>query len=96
MENEEPTIEQTDENGEIVVKELAKEYLTKGSWQTILFLYQEKDAKTGDFGEPKVGIRRFQKSGGVLKLRSKFNISSKAQAKQIVDLLNRWFPSDNA
>lgn len=96
MENLEPTIEQTDEAGEIVIKELAKEYLTKGAWQTILFLYQEKDAKTNEFGEPKVGIRRYQKTGGALKLRSKFNISSKAQAHQIIDLLSRWFPVENA
>ena len=54
IENTEPTVEMTDETGELVVKQLAKENLTKGAWQTIMFLYREKDAKTGEFGDPKV------------------------------------------
>lgn len=92
-ENLEPTVEQADETGELVTKELAKEYLTKGAWQTIMFLYQEKD-KTGEFGDPKVSIRRFQKVAGVLKQRSKFNISSKAQAEQMIAVLRKWYELD--
>ena len=49
IENTEPTVEMTDETGELVVKQLAKENLTKGAWQTIMFLYQEKDAKERGF-----------------------------------------------
>ena len=89
-ENTEPTVEQTDETGEVIVKELAKEYLSKGAWSTIAFLYQEKD-KDGNFGEAKVTLRRFQKIGGVYKQRSKFNISSKAQAGQIIECLKKWY-----
>ncbi len=89
---DEPTVEMTDEeSGEVVVKELAKEYLTKGAWQTIMFLYQERDAKTGEFGEPKVSIRRYQKTGGVLKQRSKFNVSSKAQAEAMISTFKKWY-----
>ncbi|MDR1760752.1 MAG: hypothetical protein LBR60_09570 [Fibrobacter sp.] len=89
---DEPTVEMTDEeSGEVVVKELAKEYLTKGAWQTIMFLYQERDAKTGEFGEPKVSIRRYQKTGGVLKQRSKFNVSSKAQAEAMIAIFKKWY-----
>lgn len=91
MDDTEPTVEMTDEAGEIVVKELAKEYLTKGAWQTIMFLYQEKDARSGEFGEPKVSIRRYQKTGGVLKQRSKFNVSNKTQAEAIISTLNKWY-----
>ena len=47
-ENTEPTVEFTDENGELIIKELAKEYLTKGAWQTVMFLYQDKNPKTGN------------------------------------------------
>ena len=55
MEIEEPTVELNDmETGEQVVKELDKAILTKGAWQTMMFLCQEKNAKTGEFGEPKV------------------------------------------
>ncbi|HSQ43315.1 MAG TPA: hypothetical protein VLM37_13630 [Fibrobacteraceae bacterium] len=85
-----------DDNGQKVIEELAKEYLTKGSWQTIMFLYRERDSRTGEFGDPKVGIRRYQKYAGALKLRSKFNISSQTQAKQIIDVLERWYPETHA
>ena len=88
--NIEPTVEQADENGEVIVKELAKEYLSKGAWSTIAFLYQERD-KSGDFGEVKVTLRRYQKIAGVYKQRSKFNVSSKAQAEQIIDVLKKWY-----
>ncbi len=91
MENTEPTVEMTDENGELIVKELAKEYLTKGAWQTIMFLYQEKDPKTGDFAEPKVSIRRYQKYQGVMKQRSKFNVSNKAQAEAMISIFKKWY-----
>ncbi|NLO23555.1 MAG: hypothetical protein GX116_04380 [Fibrobacter sp.] len=87
----EPTVEEFDENGDLVVKELAKEYLTKGAWQTIMFLYQEKDLNTGEFGDPKVTIRRFQKFRGVLRQRSKFNVTSKDQAKAIMETFNKWY-----
>jgi len=93
LDNTEPTVEMSDETGEISVKELAKEYLSKGAWQTIMFLYQEKD-KTGEFGEPKVSIRRYQKVAGVLKQRSKFNISSKSQAEQMIAVLRKWYEID--
>jgi len=89
-ENTEPTVEQIDENGEVTVKELAKEYLSKGAWSTIAFLYQEKE-KSGEFGEPKITLRRFQKVNGVYKQRSKFNVSSKAQAEQIIGCLKKWY-----
>ena len=53
METEEPTVEMVDtETGEQVIKELDKAVLTKGAWQTMMFLCQEKNAKTGEFGEP--------------------------------------------
>ena len=43
-ENLEPTIEYTDEEtGELVIKELAKEYLSKGAWSTMMFLYQDRN-----------------------------------------------------
>ncbi|NLB64762.1 MAG: hypothetical protein GX801_11790 [Fibrobacter sp.] len=89
---EEPTIEYYDDDGQLVIKELSKEYLSKGAWQTILFKYQELNPRTGEFGEPKATIRRFQKRDGTLRQRSRFNISSAAQAKKMVEILQRWFP----
>ncbi len=89
---EEPTVEMTDpETGEQVIKELDKAVLSKGAWQTMMFLCQERNAKTGEFGEPKVYIRRYQKVAGAFKARSKFNISGKAQAEAIIENLKKWY-----
>ncbi len=80
-----------EEGGELKVKELSKEVLTKGAWSTIMFLYQELDRKTSEYGPQKISIRRYKKSGGVYKQQSKFNIGSEKQAKQIVDIINKWY-----
>jgi hypothetical protein len=88
---EDLTMNFSDEEGTLLVKELEKEALTKGAWATIMFKYCDLDKKTGEFGPPKVSIRRYQKQNGIYKYRSKFNISSEAQAKQITETLNKWF-----
>ena len=64
--------------------------LSKGAWTTILFRYQELDAETGGYGPDKYAIRRYQKSGGEYRQKSKFNISSAEQARKIVDALSGW------
>lgn len=77
--------------GELMtVKELDKVVLTKGAWATIMFRYQDLDRKTGDFGPDKYTIRRYQKRNGEYGQRSKFNISSRDQAQQIVTALTGW------
>ncbi|MFQ5508637.1 MAG: hypothetical protein ACE5FN_04775 [Leptospirillia bacterium] len=79
------------EDGKVLVKELKKEVLTKGAWSTVMYLYQDMDKKTGEYGEPKVTIRRYKKSGGVYRPQSKFNISGEKQAKQIAETLMTWY-----
>ena len=86
------SIRYEDENGNLIVKELKKEVLTRGSWTTIMFLYQELDRKTGKFGEPKATIRRYKKQAGRFRPQSKFNISSRKQAEKIAQVLTSWFP----
>ncbi|MBQ3715478.1 MAG: hypothetical protein II892_07845 [Fibrobacter sp.] len=89
---DELTIEVCDtETGMPIVKQLDKEILTKGAWQSMMFLYQDRDAKTGEFGEPKVSLRRYQKVQGAFKARSKFNISGKTQAEAIIATLKKWY-----
>ena len=39
-----------EENGVLVVKELDKAILSKGTWATILFRYQEMTRGTGEYG----------------------------------------------
>lgn len=74
----------------MTVKELDKVVLTKGAWATVMYRYQDLDRKTGDFGADKYTIRRYQKRNGEYSQRSKFNISSRDQASQIITALTKW------
>ncbi len=78
------------EGEEMTVKELDKVVLTKGAWATLMFRYQDLDRKKGEFGPDKYTIRRYQKRNGEYTQRSKFNISSKDQAKAVIDALTKW------
>jgi hypothetical protein len=78
------------EAGQQLVEELDKQILSKGGWTTILFRYREWDPKKEAFGDDKYAIRRYQKRGGEYRQQSKFNISSRDQARQIVETLGRW------
>ena len=78
------------EAGQQLVEELDKQILSKGGWTTILFRYREWDPKKEAFGDDKYTIRRYQKRGGEYRQQSKFNISSRDQARQIIDTLQRW------
>lgn len=78
------------ENGTETTRELGKKILTKGAWTTILFRYQDWANASNDFGPVKYSIRRYQKRNNQYWLKSKFNISSDAQAKQIIDTLTLW------
>jgi len=84
------TINWTDEDGNLVVKELKKEVLTRGAWTTIMYAYQEMDRKTGDYGPVKFRVVRYQKRNGRFIPQSKFNISSIKQAGEVVRILNQW------
>jgi len=83
-----------EEDGVVVVKEIDKEILSKGSWTTILFRYQDLDRAKGEFGPDKFTIRRYQKRNGQYQTKSKFNISSVAQAEKIIETLSRWMHDD--
>lgn len=78
------------EDEQLIVQELDKVILSKGAWTTILFRYQEWNRAKGEYGPEKYSIRRYQKVNGTYRPKSKFNISSKAQAEKIVEALNGW------
>src|SRR5436190_9765118 len=80
-----------EDEGKLVRRELKKEILTRGSWATVMFLYEELDRKTEKWGDPKVAIVRFKKTGGQYRKQSSFNISSRKQAQQIMDVMQRWY-----
>lgn len=79
-----------EEDGIVTVKELDKVVLSKGAWSTIIFRYQDWDRKKEDYGPDKYTIRRYQKRNGEYNQKSKFNISSKDQAKSVIAALNKW------
>ncbi len=79
-----------EEDGILTCKELDKEVLTKGAWSTILFRYQQWDKKKEEYGPDRYTIRRYQKRDGQYNSKSKFNISSPAQAQKIIDVLQGW------
>ncbi|HCV23319.1 MAG TPA: hypothetical protein QF604_07710 [Candidatus Latescibacteria bacterium] len=87
---------QCEEDGQVLRKQLDKDVLSKGSWTTIMFLYQDLDRKSGDYGPQKVSIRRYQKRDGTCLQRSKFEISSPAQARAVRDRIDAWLDDDDA
>ena len=89
---DEISIDWKDENGQHLVKQVKKEVLTSGAWSTIMFMYQNLDKKTGEFGPKKIRVVRYQKRGGKFIPQSKFNISSAKQAKRIIETVQNWLP----
>lgn len=80
-----------EDQGVMVRKELAKSVLTKGTWATVMFLYQELDKATSKFRAPKIAIVRFKKFRGSYRKQSSFNVSSEKQARQIVEVFESWY-----
>ncbi|MBN2141047.1 MAG: hypothetical protein JW718_08580 [Desulfovibrionaceae bacterium] len=79
-----------EEDGLLLVRELDKAVLSKGAWTTILFRYQEWDRAKQDYGPEKYSVRRYQKQAGTYRPKSKFTISSAAQARKMIDILSAW------
>ncbi len=82
------------DDGIETTKELDKVVLTKGSWTTIIFRYQDWDRAKGVYGPERFTIRRYQKRSGEYRQQSKFNISSRAQAQGLVDALQGWLAEE--
>jgi hypothetical protein len=91
---DEITINWSDENGKLVRKEIKKEVLTRGSWTTIMFQFQEMDRKTNEYAAPKVSIRRYKKGPKGYREQSKFTITNAKQAYQMMEILKRWYPEN--
>ena len=92
---DELTVNFKDENGTLLSKELEKVVLTKGNWATLMFKYQDLDKTTGEYKAPKYSIRRYQKRNGEYWTKSKFTISSPAQAAKVCEVLTRWIENED-
>jgi len=84
------------EGGVELVKELDKQILSKGAWATVLFRYQDWDARKEAYSKDKYSIRRYQKRSGEYRQQSKFNISSPDQARQLVSALSQWLSEEQS
>jgi hypothetical protein len=82
-----------EEDGVLVVKELDKAVLTKGSWATIVYKYRQWDRNKNDYGPERYSIRRYRKVDDEYRQQGKFNISSKDQASKLIDVLQKWIAS---
>jgi hypothetical protein len=89
---DEISVDWKDENGQHLVRQVKKEVLTSGAWSTIMFMYQDLDKKTGEFGPKKIRVARYQKRAGKFIPKSKFNISSANQAKRVMEIIQNWLP----
>ena len=85
-----------EDEGVLVRKQIDRVILTKGSWVTIMFLFQELDRAKGKFRPPKMAIVRFKKAKGVYRKQSSFNISNEKQARQIAEVFESWYPKMKA
>ncbi len=81
-----------EDEGVLVRKQIDRAILTKGSWATVMFLFQELDRAKAQFRAPKMAIVRFKKSKGSYRKHSSFNISNEKQARQITEVLEGWYP----
>ncbi|WP_428355838.1 hypothetical protein [Methyloprofundus sp.] len=81
----------TYEDGGIeTVKELDKKVLTKGAWATVIYRYKDWNRSKEEYSLDKFTIRRYQKRDGEYQQKSKFNISSEKQAREIIVALQDW------
>jgi hypothetical protein len=79
-----------EEDGVEVIRELDKAILGKGAWVTVVFRYQQWEPAKEAYSDDKYSVRRYRKMKGEYRAQSKFNISGKEQAKQLIEVLGRW------
>ncbi len=81
---------QYEEDGQVVVEELDKVFLQKGTWTTVLYRFRQINPRTGEWGPPKAAIRRYQKTRGYFRKADSVNISAKS-APILVEKIKEWF-----
>jgi hypothetical protein len=60
-----------------------------------MYRYQDWNRAKEEYGPDKYTIRRYQKRNGEYQQKSKFNISSKDQAKSIIEALEEWIGKED-
>ena len=81
-----------EENGVLVRRDIGRKVLRRGPWSTVLFLYEELDRETLTWRPAKIAVVRFQKWRGSYRKHSSFQLSSEAEAKELLDVIVDWLP----
>src|ERR1700749_2332702 len=79
-------------DGVVVGGELYRAVLARGSWATVMFLYEERERRTGAFGAPRMAVVRFQKWRGGWRKHAAFNVVGAEQARELLAVFERWTP----
>ncbi|HLA40309.1 MAG TPA: hypothetical protein VJ417_09940 [Candidatus Glassbacteria bacterium] len=79
-----------EEDGVEIVKELDKVVLSKGAWATVVFRYQQWEKGKNAYSDDRYSIRRYRKIKNEYRQQQKFNISSRDQARKLIDALAVW------
>jgi hypothetical protein len=79
-----------EEDGIEVIRELDKAILSKGAWATLVFRYQQWEESKNAYSDDKYTIRRYRKTKGEYRQQSKFNISGREQAENLIAILQEW------
>jgi hypothetical protein len=76
-------------DGRLVRRQLARQVLSRGSWPTALYLYQELDPRTEAWRPAKVALVRFQSKRGQLRKHASITLGA-AQAREVAARLTEW------
>ena len=76
-------------------KELKKQVITKGSWATVMYLFEElQKKKDSETWVKKFSFVRYRKMKGTFRFQKEFAISKKEHAQDISDTLVEWLKDE--
>jgi hypothetical protein len=81
---------ETEADGEVIRKEIDKDFFFDGPVALGVFLFADKDKKTGAFTEKKVMIIKFRKHLGGYKVESKVVLGGLENASRVVEKIREW------
>ncbi len=90
------TVQWSDETGTVIVNELEKKVVQRGSWATVVFKYEERDRKTQEMVGPKFAIRRYRSRGDRYEVHAKFVLTGEDQARDVARALLDWVEDTSA
>lgn len=79
-----------EEDGIAIIDELDKVILSRAAWCTIIFRYRQWNRAKNEYSDDRFSIRRYRKVKDQYMQQSKFNLSSIAQAKKLIEALQIW------